>query len=555
MYVPLGDNRVEVYQVKKFAENLTTDQKAQIVKSHARIKAYAEKRGWSIETWHLTLPLDPTPENDQWFETLTSEDGFESTWKGLSVFDNWAADFPQVLDYYLGNGKEQMQADMKRFAATTMIMLPGLDADAAEHTFSTLEPADTLDRIALLRATLNGRDPHYMYDITVGSSPAPSPVPSDHYPTVVASVSKPIDDQVVTVHILARCAESLVERPITYTGTIVVDRDSDDEREWNKFLDYGLVPSRKLKIRDMISDLPGGLGETTVEGLLLIQQPDNPAAEYDRILGVIGADGTPLAEIPVHFAAPSSNHDGTGMSSRGTDPSGILTVEVLSRTREHGTEITFNFTLSDPRGHFVADIAPAVAFVHHFSTPNTLRIADPRVPRLTQDRPIPTAKPRNAETRAATSRHHYIEALATIQQYADCALKVPDFDSVTAETAADTIRTGRLLREGIITIDWNTLSVTLHKGVEVPDGLSALVADLPLHITVGGNHHPPRQDAGHLRGSSSRCSNHRRRWHHHREVPPSTGKDHSPAHVGRTRLDHHVGPIRLWNHTLSDEVE
>lgn len=486
VYVPLGDNRVEVYQVKKFAENLTSGQKTQIKNSYTRIKEYAKDRDWSIEAWHLTLPLDPTPENDAWFEDLASSDDFKSTWKGLAVFDNWAADFPQVLDYYLEGGRAQMQEDMKRFAAITTIMLPGVDPDAAEHTFSTLEPVQVLNRIALLRATLNGNDPHYMYDITVGNSPAPAPTSSGNYPTVVASVSQPVEDQTVTVHILARCAESLHERPITYKGTVVVDRNSDEEREWNKFLDYGRVPSRRLKVRDVISDLPGGLGGTTVEGLLLIEQPDIPEAEYDRVLSVIGTDGTPLAAVPIRFAAPSSNYNSTGMSTHGTDSSGILTVEILSKERERGWDLTFNFTLSSASDHFATDITPALAFLHHFSTPNTLRISDPRVPLLKHERPIPNTKPRNNETRAAASLHHYVEALATIQQYADYAIKVPDLDSITAEDAADLIRTGLLLREKSITIDWNTLSVTLHKGVEVPDEPGVAVADIPLQATISG---------------------------------------------------------------------
>ncbi|UPW04043.1 hypothetical protein M1C57_20865 [Rhodococcus pyridinivorans] len=486
IYVPLGDNRVEVYQVKKFAENLAAGQKTQIEESYARIKEYAEKRGWTIEAWHLTLPLDATKENDEWFDELTERDAFDATWQGLAVFDNWAADFPQVVDYYLEGDRARMHEDMERFAATTSIMLPGVDNTAAKNTFSILEPVHVLDRIALLRDALNGKDPHYMYDIIVSGAPAPPPLVGDGYPAHVASVSRPIKDQVVTVHILARCAESLYERPITSTGTVVVDKDSPEEHEWRKFLDYGRVPSRRLKVKDIFMDLPGGLGETTGEGLLLIRDLENPDAEYDRDLSVLGPDGNLVAKVPIHFSGPTSNHDGTGWSTRGVDKSGILTVEILSKLRESGAEMTFNFTLGDATGHSVADVAPVLAFMHHFSTPNTLRIADPRIPRRTHDRPIPTTKPRNSETRAAASMHHYVEALATTQQYADTLIHVPDPVSVSAHEAAETIRTGRLLREGSLTVDWDTLSVTLHKGVEVPDGASAMVTDVSLDATVGG---------------------------------------------------------------------
>ena len=68
--VPVSPGHVEIYQVKKFADNLDTSQKTQIVESHKRIQDYARTRNWAIDKWHLTLPLDPTPENTQWFEEL-----------------------------------------------------------------------------------------------------------------------------------------------------------------------------------------------------------------------------------------------------------------------------------------------------------------------------------------------------------------------------------------------------------------------------------------------------------------------------------------------------
>ncbi|MFE3290569.1 hypothetical protein [Rhodococcus sp. NPDC059234] len=486
VYVPLGDDRVEVYQVKKFAENLTSSHRGQILKSYKGIKDYAAKRGWSIQAWHLTMPLDPTPENDEWFEELTSNDPFETTWKGLAAFDNWAADFRQVIDYYLDGGRSQLEQEMSRFAATASILLPGVNAPDAKRAFSALEPATVRDRLALLRATLNDADPHYQYDITVGSGPAGPPILGDGYPALVASVSNQIDDQVVTVHILARCAESQYERPITHKGTIVVDRDSEEEREWQKFLDYGRTPSRPIKIRDFITDLPGGLGGTTAEGMIHILEIDDPKAEYDRTLSVLSPDGESLGEVPVHFSAPSSNHDGTGLSTHGTDPSGVLTVEILSKHAEPGWDITFNFTLGDVTGHFVADIAPALAFVHNFTAPNTLRIADPRVPRLTHDRPISTTKVRNNESRAAEIRHDYVQALATIQQYADIAIKVPDLSHISPDDASEVIRTGRLLRDTRITVRWDQLTVTLHKGLQEPEGPQALLTDVALQITVDG---------------------------------------------------------------------
>lgn len=486
VYVPLGGGRVEVYQIKKFAANLTSGQLGQIRKSYNGIKKYANARGWTIVAWYLTLPLDGTKENDEWFDGLTSADSFEVGWKGLEVFDNWVADFPQVVDYYLEGGSKQLAQELSRFHAATKIVLPGVDSETALQAFIGLEPAAVLDRIALLRTTLNSADPHFMYGIAVASSPTPPPYLGDRYPALVASVTNQVDDQVVTVHVLVRCAESLHERPVTHKGTIVVERGSDEEREWRRFLDYGRAPSRPLRLRDFVADLPGGLGATTDEGMLFIHELEDPKAEYDRVLSVLSPDKVKLAEVSIRFAGPSTNHDGTGLSTHGTDPSGILGVEFLSKSNERGRDSIFNFTLGDVTGHFVSDIASAIAFIHHFSAPNTLRIADPRVPRQMHDRQIPPTKPRNNEARAALIRYRYVEALAAIQQYADTAIKVPDLGSVTPSEASDIIRVGRLLREENIAVAWDKITVTLHRGFQEPEGPHSLLTDVPLQASVGG---------------------------------------------------------------------
>ncbi|MGV9718940.1 hypothetical protein [Rhodococcus pyridinivorans] len=487
VYVPLGDNHVVVYQVKKFAGNLTSNQLTQIVKSYKRIKEYAKDRGWTIDAWHLTMPLNPTKENDKWFDDLTTEDPFETTWKGLEVFDNWAADFPQVIDYYLEGGRDRVLQELSRFQAMTKILLPEVDSQVAIEAYRGLEPADIPSRISLLNVTLNDADPHYMYDFAVGTAPAPPPILPDGYPALVASTTKQVEGRYVTVHVLARCAESVHERPITHTGTIVVDRDSEEEREWRKFLEYGRVPTRPLRIRNFVADLPGGLGETTDDGLISIHELANPEAEFDRILSLHDPEGTKLTEVPVHFSAPSSNHDGTGRSTHGTDPSGILTVEILSKKREHGWTVTYNFTLSDMTGRSVSDIAPAIALVRHAYAPNTFRMSDPRVPRRKADVVLDNDRPRNRESRVAAVQHDYVHALATIQQYADHEIKVPDMSSVEPDEASEIIRTARLLQDGSITVGWDKITVTLHKGVTEPQGPHALAVDASLHVSVGAN--------------------------------------------------------------------
>lgn len=67
-----GDpNRWDVYQIKKFANNLEPGQKRQIIDSFARALVGMLRRGVPLHDWYVVLPLDPTLENYlDWLETV-----------------------------------------------------------------------------------------------------------------------------------------------------------------------------------------------------------------------------------------------------------------------------------------------------------------------------------------------------------------------------------------------------------------------------------------------------------------------------------------------------
>ena len=64
----------DVYQVKKFAQNLTSGQKAQIVESFGRVLVGMLRRNVPLNDWYLVLPLDPTLENYlDWLKGMPEE--------------------------------------------------------------------------------------------------------------------------------------------------------------------------------------------------------------------------------------------------------------------------------------------------------------------------------------------------------------------------------------------------------------------------------------------------------------------------------------------------
>jgi hypothetical protein len=135
--IPAASNpeKWDVYQVKKFAQNLTSGQKAQIVKSFGRVLVGMLRRNVPLNDWYLVLPLDPTFENLQWLKGVPEEaidklnkDNPKLTdeelarieawlkvpdrvigWKGLTFCESLVADYPYVVDYYLRGGRERLR--------------------------------------------------------------------------------------------------------------------------------------------------------------------------------------------------------------------------------------------------------------------------------------------------------------------------------------------------------------------------------------------------------------------------------------------------------------
>src|SRR5699024_10468278 len=89
-----GEGSDVVYQVKKFTGRLSSNQKSQINKSLTTLISDDRWRGLNVTSWYLVLPLDPTPEEEQWFQELLAGKSFKGHWLGLAYLEQLAAKFP-----------------------------------------------------------------------------------------------------------------------------------------------------------------------------------------------------------------------------------------------------------------------------------------------------------------------------------------------------------------------------------------------------------------------------------------------------------------------------
>lgn len=133
---------VAVYQVKSFSSNLTAGQKAQAERSFRRLLDYARGHGLHVTEWYLTLPLDPTNDNLEWLSGFTAGPGITAEWRGLGFLEGLAGTYPALIDYYLRDGKDRLQAALDSITTVLRTTLQlGPAATAQGHLRLTSRPA------------------------------------------------------------------------------------------------------------------------------------------------------------------------------------------------------------------------------------------------------------------------------------------------------------------------------------------------------------------------------------------------------------------------------
>jgi hypothetical protein len=482
--VPLTAGHVEIHQVKKFADNLNTSQKSQIVESHNRIQGYAQRRGWTIDRWHLAIPLDPTPENIVWLQELEASADFPCVWCGLATIEAWAAAHPDIVDYYLRDGRDRLAEELARFVAVSGMPVEGQPATGTKE-FAHLEPGMVESQLAALRTTLNRRDPHFLYDIAVASGPMePPPTPNPGgYPALVASTFRQIGDSYVTFHVRARGAESLQERPITFKGQITADGGSAEQRELEEFQKFGRVPTVPLSVNDFEVDLPGGLGGSRGAGTVVLAAPGD-GETFQRRLSVLSPADETLAEVIFTMSPHSVNHDNTGAFNRGVDATGFLSVETLADAANGPFDMRIRLHPGDPAGHFPDKIEQPLALIHHFGPPNKMRIAALRGTSAAEHQ-LPPTSPDPEGSRWNSILLRYVRALIVIQQYISIELRVPDMARESLENIEGVLRAARLVNGDDIEVTWDSARFALHPGAAPPEGLHQLSFQQDLTVEVG----------------------------------------------------------------------
>lgn len=247
LIVYLDAETVDVYQIKKFAENLNSSQKSQIENSWQELSTTVADLHLKINSWHLVMPLDPTNENLKWAKELVEPSGTKFIWDGISRVDGWSSKHPEVIDYYFSNGKEEVS----EYAARLLSLANLPDCS---------DPAILENRLRDLCSHLDKLDPYYAYSVHVLSEYDKRDDLCPRVPGVVMS-------QILITPGAGRIAVDVIEKtpiasmlhPLTFSVKIIAETDDEKEQAQN-FIEYGMpFASLPAEVIDQSYQLPVGL--------------------------------------------------------------------------------------------------------------------------------------------------------------------------------------------------------------------------------------------------------------------------------------------------------
>lgn len=493
----------DVYQVKKYAANLNSTQKAKIIESFSRLLIGLIRESLPINDWYLVTPLDPTVIKDLrgWFndlpesaishakaldeEPLTDDEevvarewldapGRKIEWKGLPFCDSLAAKYWYVVDYYLYGGRDRIRDATDSLAgllAGDMKARQRSDAEPGHGRAALLEPSEIVDHLTLLDSVLD-TDPHFTY----GHGISPTLPTMEYEPGLVAATIQSLPNKRwLFFKIYRRSAQSLEERPIPIHLEFTFAERTPEYEAYEQWMRYGKpfeAPAR------FSLDLPGGLGAEDVEGTVSVPAPHEREA-YKLRMRVVDPDQTTLGELEFAMRSTAAS-DGTGGWVTGTDPSGVMCNEGFYDTAPDA-EQRVNFTLAPLGGHVAATVQPAVRFARHLEAPNMVQIAGPFG--MFQN----MIELDVAQGMVPPSIDRFVTSLAMIQTRTSQVIRIPEITEITIDEVRVIHRVARLIDGDTNVGKWRRQSIegVAPGSMEVGEHIQ-IQLDIPLRVRIEG---------------------------------------------------------------------
>lgn len=400
-----------------------------------------------ITRYLLVVPVDPTPDEQSWFEELTDGAPFVVSFRGRPHWDSLAAKHPHVIDYLIGGGRDQVRQRAKALLG------------AALDPTRPLNALDIAASLEMLRTRLNLEDPYYRYHFLTSDI---TPNAAQIEDCVVAETHQVDDGSFLTIKVIPRHRYSLDDEPIQGTMTVkVADPVKADafRAAFQGFTDFGRALDLPEGSLFAILDLPGGLGGEVVGGGGRIGPAlvDNPPGSW-RLAIRDGGDQT-ILELELRTTSLTRGAAG-GAELHAAHASGALQVNLLLRPPVGATgELTFNVSLNDPTGRPVLEVVEPIRFMSLLHIGHRLVLLGRYGPK-----PLASHEFDSESSLVPTAVARHIDDLATIQAFADFPIVVPE--RIDLQFARDVHDHARMIRGEVLTGSWDEITLNLKAGVD-----------------------------------------------------------------------------------------
>lgn len=460
-----------VYQVKRYTKALTSDQKQAVKASLARLMEDPRWKTLKVHEWRLVTPWDPYPEEENWLQDVGQEHGVRAVWHGLAYVEQLAAKYSDVIDYYL-NGRNAEIVEMAKTLAAHF------STGGSQDGLSVQEVSEQVKRALQVL----DKDPHYRYEHRFGQGALPGP---SERPGLVLSYLRQNTTTThwIIVDVIALCAASVTERPISVTGALSVEPGSDFEKTFRDFVTYGAGFTSPKGAYDGELDAPGGLGGRLVGATMTAQPPPDLGDNRELHLEVLDPDGALLGAVDLNRVERTQGQGGVRVVLEEINQ--VFTLEdklnvvdqVVTRTVEIGEMI----------GKPVAAVQPALSFLSHCHEPNSGRLS-------IRHTPAHLGAPDNNiailvdddDRREVTALARQIETLVALQQHTGTLITVPDPRATTRDQIRGWLFAAALFRGETVTAKYaegRCVIVELDASVAIPNGTFSITS--PLNVEVG----------------------------------------------------------------------
>lgn len=407
-----------VYQVKSYTKGLDKRQRDSIEDSLNTLGTDARWQGLDVVDWRLVTPWNPSPEAENWLHDLGSAADIQTVWHGMDFVEQLAAKYADVIDYYLRGGGARIKA-----AQAEVLTLLGLD-----HLEKPTSLHEVTGRVQHALGVL-AHDPHYRFEFRFGEeTPPPPPAPGDRRGLVMHLMqSSGTAGRWIAIDVIARCAASVDVQPITISGSIRVEPDTELARDWEAFVTYGAPFTAPEGVFTGEIVAPGELGGP-LENAIVKTGPtadadlgENPEMHVD----LLDPDGHVLASAEVDRVERSQGIGG-GIRVVLREVHGMFELE--ERWNLKAMTESRHLRVSEFAGLPVGVSLDGVRFLSGLHAPNRIRLSPRHAP---PERGVIDAHVGfdwdESQLQALEATRRILETLTQLQAHTSTVIRTPDF--------------------------------------------------------------------------------------------------------------------------------